>query len=136
MSASKMTPGRWWTAADGRTETLLADPDSETDPNDPPCPDIGQQLSRFLVHRAIGRTFDELARAFNLSYEQVRLLLDRHGEPPRLAGAQAADMARALAGTPAYAGCTHTTRGPAPNHAAPTHASRSHAALETDQESA
>lgn len=91
---------------------------------DPPCPDIGQRLARFLVLRAIGRSFDELARAFNLSYEQVRLLLARHGEPPRLAGAQAADMARALAAAAQV------------QAAAPTHAARTHAALETNQESA
>lgn len=96
----------------------------ESQPGDPPCPDIGTRLSRFLVHRAIGRSYAELERAFNLSYEQVRLLLARHGEPPRLAGAQAADMARALA-------AANAATSPAP-----THAARTHSALETDQESA
>jgi hypothetical protein len=89
-----------------------------TQPGDPPCPDIGTRLARFLVLRAIGRSFDELARAFNLSYEQVRLLLARHGEPPRLAGAQAAAMGRALA--------AQTTTAPA------THATRTHDALQND----
>jgi hypothetical protein len=94
---------------------------------DPPCPDIGQRLARFLVLRAIGRSYSELERAFNLSYEQVRLLLARHGEPPRLAGAQAADMKRALEAA--------QMAGPV-EPAFATHAAHTHAALENDQESA
>jgi hypothetical protein len=118
------TLGAFARSAVGAAAPLFSDLRYETQPGDPPCPDIGQRLARFLVLRAIGRSYAELERAFNLSYEQVRLLLARHGEPPRLAGAQAADMARALAaGTQVQA-------------AAPTHAARTHAALETDQESA
>jgi hypothetical protein len=114
-------------AAASLFENMRFAPVPEPIAGDPPCPDIGQRLARFLVLRAIGRSYDDLARAFNLSYEQVRLLLARHGEPPRLAGAQAADMARALAATPAYAGCTRGTN--------PTHAAHTHAALETNPES-
>ena len=112
-------------------EALLAAKDELNAPvsiiGNPPCPDIGQRLARFLVLRAIGRTYAELARAFNLSYEQVRLLLARHGEPPRLAGGHAAAMKRALE--------TAQMAGPV-ELASATHAALTHAALEPDQESA
>jgi hypothetical protein len=97
----------------------------QSQPGDPPCPDIGQRLARFLVLRAIGRTYADLGRAFNLSYEQVRLLLARHGEPPCLAGAAAAAMGRVLA-----ASATDVKPGTR------THADHTHEALDHRTESA
>jgi hypothetical protein len=123
------TLGAFARSAVGAAAPLFSNLRFEPQPGDPPCPDIGQRLARFLVLRAIGRSYADLERAFNLSYEQVRLLLARHGEPPRLAGAQAADMARALA-------AANAAQGLAPAHTGPTHAAHSHAALDAQQEPA
>ena len=72
---------------------------------DTKLPDLGSRLARFIVLRACGRRIEQLAAEFNLSWNQVRALLARHGEPPCFAGSAAARMTSHAAFS--HAGHTH-----------------------------